>query len=229
MKNEFRSGFIANLPISISVFAYGSILGILCTHKGISLLELVLMDFFIFSGTSQLLIAEMWNSHLNVMEIVLAALMVNLRYFLIGASLNSLFIKSTKKEKFKYMHLVSDENWAITINRMKNEELSPIFLFGGGVCILFVWLLGTIMGYSLSGFISNPEKYGLDFAFVAVFTALAFNMYKGKENLIPWFIVALVVIIAEHFISGKFYIVIGSIAGSLSAVYLHKGNENGNN
>lgn len=229
MKNDFRDGFIANIPIGVSVFAYGSVLGMLCTQKGVSLLELVLMNFFIFAGSAQFVMVEMWSSTLDVIGIVLAALMINLRYFLVGASLNPLFVGSSKKEKFRYMHLVADENWAITINRMKNEELTPLFLFGGGVSLLLIWSLGTVMGYSLGGFISDPSKYGLDFAFVAIFTALAFNMYKGKENLIPWFITALVAIISEHFIPGKFYIVIGAIAGSLSAVYLTKEKEYGNN
>lgn len=229
MKNDFRNGFIANLPIGVSVFAYGSVLGMLCTQKGVSLLELVLMNFFIFAGSAQFVIVEMWSSPLDIIGIVLAALMINLRYFLVGASLNPLFIGSSKKQKFKYMHLVADENWAITMNKMKTEEITPLFLFGGGVSILFVWCLGTLMGYNLGGFISDPAKYGLDFAFVAIFTALAFNMYKGKENLLPWFITALVAIISEHFIPGKFYIVIGAIAGSLSAVYLNKESKDGFN
>ena len=165
---------------------------------------------------------DMWSSSLDVLGIIIAALMINLRYFLVGASLNPLFIGSSKKEKFKYMHLVADENWAITMNRLKHEELTPLFLFGGGVSILFTWSLGTITGYTLGEFISDPSKYGLDFAFVAIFTALAFNMYKGSQDLIPWLFTAIVAIVCEHFIPGKFYIIAGAIAGSLSAVYFNK-------
>ena len=47
MKNEFNDGFIANIPIAISVFAYGSVLGMLCVQKDISVYELVLMNVFI--------------------------------------------------------------------------------------------------------------------------------------------------------------------------------------
>lgn len=226
MNNDFKNGFIANLPIGLSVFAYGSVLGMLCTQKGISLLELVLMNFLIFAGSSQFVIVEMWSSSLDLIGIVLAALMINLRYFLVGASLNPLFINSSKKDKFKYMHLVADENWAVTINKLKTQELTPLFLFGGGVSILFTWSLGTISGYTLGEFISDPSKYGLDFAFVAIFTALTFNMYKGKDDLLPWLITALVAILCERFIPGKFYIVIGAVVGSLSAVYLSKEQDN---
>ncbi len=222
MKNDFRNGFIANIPIGFSVFAYGSVLGILCTQKGVEFHELILMNFFIFAGSAQFVMVDMWSNTLDILGIILAALMINLRYFLVGASLNSLFISSNKKDKFKYMHLVADENWAITMGKLKTQELTPLFLFGGGVSILFTWSLGTISGYTLGEFITQPSKYGLDFAFVAIFTALAFNMYKGKEDLIPWLITALCAVVCEYYIPGKFYIVIGAVCGSISAVYLHK-------
>ncbi len=222
MKNDFKNGFIANIPIGFSVFTYGSVLGVLCTQKGIELYELILMNLFIFAGSSQFVMVDMWSNSLDVIGIILAALMINLRYFLVGASLNPLFNFSSKKEKFKYMHLVADENWAITINRLKTQELTPQFLFGGGVSILTTWSFGTILGYTLGEFITDPSKYGLDFAFVAIFSALAFNMYKGKDDLLPWIITILSATICEYLIPGKLYIVVGALCGSLSATYFFK-------
>ena len=227
MKNDFRNGFIANIPIGISVFAYGSVLGMIATQKGVALYELVLMNIFIFAGSAQFVIVDMWSSSLDVIGIILAALMINLRYFLVGASLNQLFIGTTKKEKFKYMHLVADENWAITIDKMKTQEITPLFLFGGGIALFFLWSLGTIGGYTLGGFISDPSKFGLDFAFVAIFTALTFNMYKGSNDILPWFIAAITAVICEHFMDGKLYIVIGALVGSLSATYFVKEDKHG--
>ncbi len=227
MNNDFRNGFMANIPIGVSVFAYGSVLGMLCTQKGVALYELVLMNLFIFAGSAQFIMVDMWSSSLDVIGIVLAALIINLRYFLVGASLNPIFINSSKKDKFRFMHFVADENWAVTINRMKSEPITPWFLFGGGISLFLTWSLGTISGFVFGGFISDPAKYGLDFAFISIFTALCFNMYKGKNDLLPWFIAAFVAVLSEHYIGGKFYIVIGAIAGSLSAVYLVK-DEHGN-
>lgn len=227
MKNELRDGFIANLPIGLSVFAYGSVLGVLCTQKGIALYELMLMNIFIFAGSAQFVMVDMWSSSLDIIGITLAALMMNLRYFLIGASLNPLFLNGTKRQKFQYIHFATDESWAITMDRLKKEELTPLFLFGGGLCIFFTWFTGTLLGYNLGEFISNPSTYGLDFAFVAIFTALTVNMYKGNSDLIPWTLAALTAVLCEHYLPGKFYIVIGAIVGSLSAVYLQKKENNG--
>lgn len=145
MNNQFRDGFIANIPIGISVFVYGTVLGMLCVPKGFSLLELLVMDLTVFTGSAQFVMVEMWSSNLDVIGIIVTALMINLRYFLVGASLNPLFINSSKKDKFKYMHLVSDENWAITMNRLKNENITPSFY------------LEVVFVYFLLGFLEQLE------------------------------------------------------------------------
>lgn len=222
MKNEFKDGFIANLPIGFSVFAYGSVLGVLCTQKDIALYELVLMNIFVFAGSAQFVMVDMWSNSLDVIGITLAALLINLRYFLISASLSPVFVNASKKDKFKYMHFATDESWAITMQRLKTQQITPIFLFGGGFCIFVTWSAGTLLGFNLGEFISNPARYGLDFAFVAIFFALALSMFKGKSDLIPWIVTALVAVVFEHYFGGKLYIVVAAIAGSLCAAMLSK-------
>ncbi|MBE0496828.1 MAG: hypothetical protein IBX45_10480 [Campylobacterales bacterium] len=90
--------------------------------------------------------------------------------------------------------------------------------------MVLMWNASTVAGYLLGGFIAEPEKYALDFAFTAIFLALAFLMFRGKESLLPWTIAAVVASVAEAVIPGKFYIVLGALAGALSAAFLGKNN-----
>ena len=85
-----------------------------------------------------------------------------------------------------FIHLVADENWAITMARFKQATTSIWFLLGGGLCVQAAWCSGTILGHRLGAVISNPERFGLDFSFVAVFTALVFSFWKGRQDLFPW-------------------------------------------
>jgi len=218
ISNDFVNGAKANTPIGLSVFAYGAVLGMICAQKGVEIYQLTLMNVFIFAGTSQFIIVDKWNNISEIFTIVAAALLINLRYFLIGASLNSLFKKSSLRDKFIYMHLVADENWAVTIERSQRESVTPLFLFGGGVCLFSIWSIGTYLGYIFAGFIDDPSKYALDFAFIAIFTALCFNLYQGKRNLVPWLTAAIVAYVSEYLFGGNLYIVLGAIAGSLVGV-----------
>ncbi len=99
MASQIQKGFIANLPIATSVGAYGSVLGVLAAQKNVSWLELLMMNLTIFAGSAQFVMIDMWGDALPVMEIILAVMVINLRYLLIGASLNPLFQDSSMLQK----------------------------------------------------------------------------------------------------------------------------------
>lgn len=219
MSGMTRMGFVANLPLAASVAAYGSILGVLASQKQITWLELLAMNLSIFAGSAQFVMVEMWVPPLPIVEITLAVLAINLRYLLIGASLQPIFNGTSLLRKVLMMHLVADENWAITMARHRKGTASASFLFGGGVCILLAWCVGTLAGHGLGAVIQNPEAYALDFVFVAVFTALLMTFWRGKQDLAPWLIAAACAIVAHQMLPGKWYIVIGGIGGALVQVF----------
>lgn len=217
---QLRAGFTANLIVAASVAAYGSVLGMLAAEKGLTWGELLIMNLSIFAGSAQFVMVDMWLPPLPLAEITLAVLVINLRYLLIGASLNPLFAGKSIKYKAVFMHLVADENWAMTMARARNSYITTWFLLGGGICIQSAWCAGTMAGHKLGTFIHNPEQFGLDFAFVAVFTALVFSFWRGKRDLAPWVITAGLAFLAEKLLPGKWYILIGGLGGALITAIL---------
>lgn len=219
--NQLRRGFAANLVVAASVAAYGSVLGLIAAKKGLSWLELLVMNLTVFAGSSQFVMVDMWLPPLPIAEITLAVLVINMRYLLIGASLEPLFQEQTLQRKTLFMHLVADENWAMTMARFRKKERTTIwFLLGGGLCVQSAWCAGTMAGHRLGTVISNPEQFGLDFAFVAVFTALVFSFWRGRHDLLPWLVTAVLAFLAEKLIPGKWYILIGGVGGALLTALL---------
>ncbi len=215
----FRNGFIKNLPVAASVGAYGSILGVLAAQKGITWPQLLLMNLSVFAGSAQFVMVEMWIAPLPIAEITLAVMIVNLRYMLIGASLNPLFSRSSLLQKMGIMHLVADENWAVTMAEYRKGNATPLFLLGGGVCVLTAWCMGTLAGHRLGAVIQNPEYYALDFVFIAVFTALTVSLWRGREDALPWLFAAVFSVLAHRYLPGKWYIVIGGMGGALFSAF----------
>lgn len=168
-KTSFKNGFISNLPISLSVFSYGVVLGIICNSTNIEYIQLLIMNIFIFAGSSQFVIVDMLSNSFSITAIIGTAILINMRYFLIATTLDTLFINSSLKEKLIIMHFVTDESWAITMKNLKEKGVTIYFLLGGGFCIFISWLLGTSSGYFFAQFIIEPKKYGLDFAFLECF------------------------------------------------------------
>lgn len=218
VKSDFLRGATANLPMAASVAAYGSVLGVLSAQKGLSWLDLLFMNSAVFAGSAQFVMVDMWGVELPVVEMALAVLVINLRYLLIGASLEPLFAGRSLMCKVAMMHLVADENWAVTMAEKRRGKATVAFLFGGGVAIYLSWSFGTLAGLLGGGAITNPEAYALDFAFTAVFTALAVGLWRGKKDILPWLVAGGLALLTHHFLPGKWYIVVGGVAGAVTAM-----------
>lgn len=222
--NEIQNGAKANIPLALSAMTYGAVLGVLSGQKGVTWAEMMTMNGLLFAGSAQFVMVDMWSYPLATMEIVVAVLIINLRYLLIGASLQPVFKGYSVVQKAAMMHLVADENWAITMARHRTQGTTPYFLLGGGLLLFVAWSASTISGNILGGFVVEPEKYGLDFAFVAVFAALSLSLWRGKSDVLPWLIAASLALAGNYLLPGKWYIVLGGVGGALGAAMQPKKN-----
>lgn len=217
-KSEFVRGARANVPLAASAMAYGSVLGVLASQKGLNWVDMMYMNSAVFAGAAQFVMIDMWSQHLPILEMALAVLVINLGYLLIGASLSPIFSGRSLLHKMGMMHLVADENWAVTMSELRRGTANTWFLFGGGVFLYLAWSSGTLVGLLGGGFIAKPEVYALDFAFTAVFTALAVGLWRGKQDVLPWIIAGAAALLAHKFLPGKWYIVAGGLSGAISAM-----------
>lgn len=215
MLKQFQRGVFLTLPVALSAAVYGAVLGVIAAGKGVSALQLMLMNVTIFAGTAEFLMVEMWA--MPVLQVVVAVFIINFRYLLIGASLKPLFSSAPLWKKALLIHLVADENWAVTMAEYQKGRGSVWFLFGGGLILIVLWSIATMAGMGLGLFISDYERYAMDFVVIAVFTALALSLFRGKKDIIPFLIAAVAASLAQRFIEGKWYIVIGAVAGSIYA------------
>ena len=69
---QLKAGFIANLVVAASVAAYGSVLGLIAAKKGLSWVELLVMNLSVFAGSAQFVMVDMWLPPLPMAEITLA-------------------------------------------------------------------------------------------------------------------------------------------------------------
>ena len=79
------------------------------------------------------------------------------------------------------------------------------------------WFAGTLAGHALGLAIPDPARFGMDFAFTALFTALAVTMWRGRHDILPWVVSAAVALLAHNFLPGAWYVLLGGLAGSFTA------------
>ena len=116
-----------------------------------------------------------------------------------------------------------DESWALTTGDVAAGGRDLAFLAGSGLLMFVAWVGATLVGLTVGAALGDPARWGLDFAFTAAFVALLAGMWRGKRDLAPWIVAAVVALAAARWLPGKWYILLGGIAGSVAGAVLHDG------
>jgi 4-azaleucine resistance transporter AzlC len=206
------------VPIAISGSAIGLVFGTLAGQAGLGTGEAALMSALVFSGAAQFVVLGLWSAPLPVATIVLATLVVGLRHLLMGAALGPVFSKLPRLKAYGSVFFMADENWALTMGEFAKGRRDAAFLIGGGLLMFAAWTVSTLVGGVFGGAVEHPARWGLDFAFIAVFLALITGMWKGRSNILPWTVAAMVAVVAHQWLPGQWYIVLGGLAGSFAGV-----------
>ena len=206
------------VPVAITGCAIGLVFGTLAGQAGLGAAEAVLMSATVFSGAAQFLVLGLWASPLPLAAIVLTTLIVGLRHLLMGAALGPVFSRLPRLKAYASVYFMADENWALTMGEFDKGRRDGAFLIGGGLLMALAWTSSTFVGVMFGGAVENPARWGLDFAFTAIFLALIAGMWKGRSSVLPWMVAAAVSVAAHHWLPGQWYILLGGLAGSLAGV-----------
>ncbi|MGD1878114.1 MAG: AzlC family ABC transporter permease [Kiloniellaceae bacterium] len=212
---DFTAGVLTILPLLVAVVVYGLLFGTLAAQKGLSPLEVALMSATVFAGASQFVAIEIWTSPPALLLLAATALMVNLRHVLMGAALAPWMKTCPRGAIAVSLYMMADENWAFALQRGAKAPLTPAYYLGLSLPLYAGWIVCTFFGTIFGGVLQDPARYGLDFAFTAVFLTLLVGMWQGRRNAVPWAASAVVATAAYLWLPGVWYIALGGLAGTL--------------
>jgi 4-azaleucine resistance transporter AzlC len=204
------------VPVAVSGCAIGLVFGALAGQAGLGAGEAALMSALVFSGAAQFVVLGLWASPPHVGAIALTTLVVGLRHLLMGAALGPVFSKLPRPRAYGSVFFMADENWALTMGEFAKGRRDAAFLLGGGLLMIVAWTGSTFVGGAFGGAVEDPARWGLDFAFTAIFLALIAGMWKGRSDVLPWLVAAVVAVGADAWLPGQWYILLGGLAGSLA-------------
>ena len=208
------------IPLALSVCAVGFVFGVLARQAKLSVFDALLMSGLVYAGASQFVALSLWTAiPFPVITIILTTFIVNMRHMLMGASLRPWLAKLSPWKVYATVFFMVDESWALTMSDFSKGGRDAGFLLGSGFMLYLSWVSSTVIGRTVGALIQNPAQWGLDFAITAVFTALIVGMWKGKSNLLPWIVAAVVAVVAAHWLPGKWYILLGGVAGSIVGAF----------
>ncbi|MGO4438547.1 AzlC family ABC transporter permease [Rhizobium sp. RAF56] len=216
---EFLEGTRAILPLVVAVIPIGLVFGAVSVTKGLSALEATLMSALVFAGGSQFVAMDIWTHPASWRALALAALLVNVRHMLMGASIATKMTSFRGVRKYVAMLFLADEIWAVAEFKAGRSKLTPVWFAGVAAPFYAVWVGSTLAGALLGAFLGDPVVIGLDFAFPAVFVVLVMGFWKGRETGLVLIASGATAVLVEHFVPGVWYIAAGALAGLVTALW----------
>jgi 4-azaleucine resistance transporter AzlC len=203
-----------------SIMAYGIVWGGLARQAGLSLAELVAMSLLVSAGTAQFVALPMLQAGAPAWLLVVTTYIVNLRHYLMAASLAPYFAHLSRGRLAVLAHGISDESYALTMARYARRPAHPAYFAGSAAATFVAWYAGAILGGVLGGRIPDPHRYGLDFVFPAVFIAILARTLRAPWQWAVAAVAAGVALAVKGMVGGTWHIALAGLGASLVGVWL---------
>ena len=214
-----REGLLASLALVPSVFVYGTVFGGLAVQAGLTATQTLGMSVLVFAGASQFVAVPMLAGGAPALAIIVTTYVVNMRHYLMAATLAPAFRRFRRAWLFVIAHVINDESFAVAVARSQPPD--PRVYVGSALAISGAFVGGVAVGVALGGLVERPERYGLDFAFPAVFLALVAVQLRRRTDWLVAVAAAVLAVALSLVLGGNWHIVVaGLVVSAIGAVVL---------
>ncbi|MEK4510467.1 AzlC family ABC transporter permease [Paenibacillus sp. FSL K6-2524] len=226
-EDSFLQGVKDCIPTLLGYLSIGFAAGVVGNTSGLSIVEITLMSLLIYAGSAQFIVSGMIASHGSPASIILTVFIVNLRHLLLSAALSPYFSRLTPVKTLLIGSLLTDETFGVAINKTTNKNhLSEKWMHGLNITAYLNWIVATLAGAFLGQWISNPEKFGLDFALPAMFIGLLVIQIVSRGKLAKDIVVAISAVViflgTSFFLSGSMAIIAATVIAATLGMVVEK-------
>jgi 4-azaleucine resistance transporter AzlC len=159
--------------------SFGIAFGILASTAGLGSLAPIVMSATTFAGAAQFAATSVLEDGGSVASAVVAAVLLNGRYLAISLAVATAF-EGPRLRRLLEAQLIVDESWAVA--QTGGGRIDRRVLVAAGLVLYPCWVGATAVGVFGGGLLGDPERFGLDAAFPALFLALLVTVTKaGRE------------------------------------------------
>lgn len=174
-----RSVVRQSLSIGVATGAYGISFGALGVASGLSILQTVALSVLLFSGGSQFALVGILGAGGTGSAAVATSTLLGVR--------NGLYALQTSRildvgglRRLWAAHLTIDESTAVAVGR-EDRRAGRLGFFVTGMAVFVCWNLMTLLGALVGNAMGDPERWGLDAAAAAAFTALLWPRLRSRD------------------------------------------------
>ncbi len=180
---EMQEAFILTMPILCAFIPLGMGLGYITQQLGLEYYLVIIMAMLIYAGSAEFIIAIMFAKSATYVDIVIAALLCNLRHIFYGLSVHEKYPAQGLKRWFMIFAL-SDESYAILSSTNISSKNTAFY-----ICLFnyLYWVIGVIIGIIICRN-TYMDIEGLEFILTALFVILTIEQAHILRRFTPFMI-----------------------------------------
>lgn len=180
-KNAFFEGLRDGIPIGLGYFAVAFSLGIVAKNAGLNPVEGFFASFLNVASAGEYALFSAIQAKATYVEIAVATLVINARYFLMSCSLTQRISSETPFfHRFFIGYGITDEIFGISVSR--DGYLSPFYNYGAMLFAIPMWCIATSLGIVAGTYLPVRVVSALSVALFGMFIAIIIP--PCKKNLV---------------------------------------------
>lgn len=185
----FTDGLKAGSSIAIGYFPIALTFGLLAKTTGLSIFEATAMSIFVFAGAAQYISLSLIAAGVAPAVIILNTFIVNIRHFLMTASLNEKMQPDARWKKAIYAFGITDESFSVLAiqqgGRLRTAFAAGVILISYGSWVVFT-AVGHLIGANLPQFL----QASMSIALYAMFVGLLVPSMRGNRKVVSLAVIA---------------------------------------
>ncbi len=170
-------------PVLLGIVPFAVISGIAAMGAGLPAGLAFALSVIVYAGSAQLVAVQLIAAGAHALVVLLAALIVNLRFLMYGASLAPHLGPLPAARKCLLAYLLTDQVYAVAISRFQAQGTGEAagkgrYFLGAGAAMWCAWQAAAAAGIFLGARV--PASWSLDFAVPLTFIALVFPAVKDR-------------------------------------------------
>lgn len=225
----FRQGVRDCIPTLLGYISIGIAAGVVGVAAGLSALEVVLLAVLVYAGSAQFIFAALVLDGSPAAAIILTTFIVNLRHFLMSATMAPHFTQYSVWKNIGFGVLLTDETFGVASGKVQQKRgLTSSWMNGLNVTAYICWIISCAVGALFGNWISDPEAFGLDFALTSMFIALlvlqldAIESVKIKHYIRLILCIVILMVGFSFFVSSHMAVLLATILGATIGVVTEK-------
>ncbi|OEC02863.1 branched-chain amino acid ABC transporter permease [Lysinibacillus sphaericus] len=217
-EDSFIQGVKDCVPTLLGYISIGLAFGVVGSASGLSLVEIALLTILVYAGSAQFIFCALLLTSSPTSAIIVTIFVVNLRHLLMSLTLAPHFTRYSMLRNVGFGTLLTDETFGVAVTKqMQNGKLYGRWMDGLNITAYAFWILSCIAGAFLGQWVANPEKWGLDFALIAMFIALLVLQLSsvGKHKIMHYLMLIGYMVVMMY---GLSYVVPSHLAVLLATV-----------